>query len=152
MEDTTSFFNLLMNCTRDEALGFRKQIHSGEKDQNQEFSSLLHSHKESHLASGDTYPCLTDNFRVAENTIACLIPEVCQSIREEFRDGVIKCQTTSDVINGHAFFQHQNFQLQNFQGLVHQSLLQIFHHYYHRVYTPLSIFRKQLFFIQNYLV
>ncbi|XP_061188780.1 uncharacterized protein LOC133196952 [Saccostrea echinata] len=36
------------------------------------------------------------NFRVAKNTIACLIPEVCQAICEGFKDEVIKCPTTPD--------------------------------------------------------
>ena len=47
-----------------------------------------------HLASGDKYPSLLYNFRVAKNTITLLIPQVCQFLIEEYKDDVIKCPTT----------------------------------------------------------
>ncbi|XP_060608508.1 uncharacterized protein LOC132760538 [Ruditapes philippinarum] len=43
-----------------------------------------------HLASGEKYHNLMYNFRVAKNTIACLIPEFLQAICEKFKDEVIK--------------------------------------------------------------
>lgn len=47
-----------------------------------------------HLASGDKYPTLQYDFRVASNTICMFIPEVCQAIVEEYKDEVISCPTT----------------------------------------------------------
>lgn len=100
MEDTNSFFNFLRMepAMFDELLqrvgpriqkkdtGWRKALEPGVK-----LAITIR-----HLASGDKYPSLMYNFRVAKNTIACLIPEVCQAICEEFQDEVIKCPTTPD--------------------------------------------------------
>ncbi|XP_041351150.1 putative nuclease HARBI1 [Gigantopelta aegis] len=49
-----------------------------------------------HLASGDKYPTLQYDFRVARNTISMFIPEVCQAIVEEYKDEVTPCPTTPD--------------------------------------------------------
>ena len=49
-----------------------------------------------HLASGDKYPSLMYSFRVAKNTIALLIPEVCQAIIDEYKEEFIRCPTTPD--------------------------------------------------------
>ena len=49
-----------------------------------------------HLASGDKYPTLQYDFRVARNTISTIIPDVCQAVVEEYKDEVISCPTTPD--------------------------------------------------------
>ena len=42
-----------------------------------------------YLASGDSYKSLQNDFRVANNTIAGIIPEVCEAIISEFMDECI---------------------------------------------------------------
>ncbi|XP_071058858.1 uncharacterized protein [Pseudochaenichthys georgianus] len=49
-----------------------------------------------HLASGDNYPSLSYNFRVAPNTISLIINEVCDAIKAEFAAEVIQCPTTTE--------------------------------------------------------
>ena len=49
-----------------------------------------------HLASGDKYPTLQYDFRVARNTICTVIPEVCRAIVAEFKEELIPCPTNSD--------------------------------------------------------
>ena len=49
-----------------------------------------------HLAAGDKYPTLHFGFRVARNTISTFIPELCQTIVEEYKDDVITCLTASN--------------------------------------------------------
>lgn len=94
MEDTNSFFNFLRMepAMFDELLqrvgpriqkkdtGWRKALEPGVK-----LAITIR-----HLASGDKYPSLMYNFRVAKNTIACLLPEVCKAICEEFKDEKVK--------------------------------------------------------------
>jgi len=46
------------------------------------------------LASGDKYPSLMYSFRAARNTISFIIPEVCQTIMEEYNDEAITCPTS----------------------------------------------------------
>ena len=85
MEDTNSFFNFHPRIQKKDT-GWRNALEPGVK-----LAITIR-----HLASGDTYPSLMYNFRVVKNTIACLIPEVCQAICEEFKDDVIECPTTPD--------------------------------------------------------
>ena len=47
-----------------------------------------------HLSSGDKYPTLQFDFRVARNTISIFVPEVCQEIVDEYKGDVISCPTT----------------------------------------------------------
>jgi hypothetical protein len=49
-----------------------------------------------HLASGDKYPTLQYDFRVARNTISVCVPEVCQAIVDEYKHEAISCPTTQD--------------------------------------------------------
>ena len=49
-----------------------------------------------YLASGASYKTLQYSFRVAHNTIASLIPEVCEAIIAEFGEEVLSCPTTPD--------------------------------------------------------
>ena len=49
-----------------------------------------------YLASGDSYRSLQNEFRVANNTIAGIIPEVCEAIIAEFMDECIVCPSTPD--------------------------------------------------------
>ncbi len=43
------------------------------------------------LATGDSYHSLMYGFRVAHNTISCIVREVCTSIIEEYLQEVIVC-------------------------------------------------------------
>ena len=47
-----------------------------------------------YLASGDSYKSLQYDFRVANNTIAGIIPQVCDAIIAEFMDECIVCPST----------------------------------------------------------
>ncbi|XP_063442822.1 putative nuclease HARBI1 [Mytilus trossulus] len=47
-----------------------------------------------HLSSGDKYPTLQYDFRVARNTISMFVPEVCQAIVDEYKVEAISCPTT----------------------------------------------------------
>ena len=49
-----------------------------------------------YLASGDSYKSLQYDFRVANNTIAGIIPEVCEAIIAEFMDECIVCPSTPE--------------------------------------------------------
>ena len=49
-----------------------------------------------HLVSGDKYPTLQYDFRVARNTISVFVPEVCQAIVDEYKHEAISCPTTQD--------------------------------------------------------
>jgi len=49
-----------------------------------------------YLATGDKYPTLMYSFRVARNTVALIIPEVCKAIVEEYKDEVITCPSTPE--------------------------------------------------------
>jgi hypothetical protein len=42
-----------------------------------------------HLASGDKYPTLQYDFRVARNTMSVFIPEVCHAIVDEYKHEAI---------------------------------------------------------------
>ena len=44
-----------------------------------------------HLASGTKYHSMSYGWRVPHNTIALLIPKVCQAIIDEYKDEVMKC-------------------------------------------------------------
>jgi hypothetical protein len=48
------------------------------------------------LATGDKYPTLQYDYRVARNTISLFVPEVCRAIREVLKREVIKCPTTPE--------------------------------------------------------
>ena len=100
MEDVLSFFNFLRMQPEmfDELLNrvgpriqkndtlWRKSVEPGLK-----LAITLR-----HLAAGDKYPTLQFGFRVAQNTISTLIPELCQTIVEEYKDEVITCPTASN--------------------------------------------------------
>ncbi|XP_060566390.1 uncharacterized protein LOC132725307 [Ruditapes philippinarum] len=47
-----------------------------------------------HLASGDSYSSIKWAFRVPSNTMSMFVPEVCQSIIDEYAAEVIACPTT----------------------------------------------------------
>ena len=49
-----------------------------------------------YLATGDKYPTLQYDYRVARNTISLFVPEVCRAITEVYKDEVIKCPTTAE--------------------------------------------------------
>ena len=49
-----------------------------------------------YIATGNSYKSLQYSFRVAHNTIAVFIPEVCQAIVDELQDEVFKFPTTQD--------------------------------------------------------
>ena len=49
-----------------------------------------------HLASGEKYPTLQYDFRVARNTISVFVPEVCQAIVDEYKHEARSCPTTQD--------------------------------------------------------
>ncbi|XP_041359864.1 uncharacterized protein LOC121376099 [Gigantopelta aegis] len=44
-----------------------------------------------YLATGEKYPALQYSYRVSHSTISLFVPEVCQAIRDEFKDEVMKC-------------------------------------------------------------
>lgn len=46
------------------------------------------------LATGDKYPTLQYQYRVARNTISKFVPEVCRAIREEYKTEVVTCPRT----------------------------------------------------------
>ncbi len=45
------------------------------------------------LAAGDSYHSLMYGFHVANNTISCIVREVCSAIIEEYQEEVIACPT-----------------------------------------------------------
>ncbi|XP_050689716.1 putative nuclease HARBI1 [Eriocheir sinensis] len=47
------------------------------------------------LATGDKYPTLQYQYRVARNTISKFVPEVCRAIRKEYKNEVMTCPRTS---------------------------------------------------------
>lgn len=49
-----------------------------------------------YLATGDSYMSLQYGFRVANNTIAGIIPETCEAIIAEYADEVMRCPRTAD--------------------------------------------------------
>ena len=49
-----------------------------------------------HLASGSKYHSMSYGWRVPHNTISLLIPKVCQTIIDEYKDEVMKCPTTAE--------------------------------------------------------
>ena len=49
-----------------------------------------------HLASGDKYPTLQYDFRVARNTICSIIPEVCRAIVLEYKNELIPCPSSPE--------------------------------------------------------
>ena len=49
-----------------------------------------------YLATGDSYQSMQYNFRVADNTIALFIPEVCKAIIDEYQEEVLKCPSTPE--------------------------------------------------------
>ena len=49
-----------------------------------------------HLASGNKYHSMSNGWRVPHNTISLLIPKVCQTIIDEYKDEVMKCPTTPE--------------------------------------------------------
>ena len=52
-----------------------------------------------HLASGDKYPTLQYDFRVARNTICIIIPEVCRAIVLEYKNELIPCPSSPEQKN-----------------------------------------------------
>ena len=48
------------------------------------------------LGTGDKYPTLQYDYRVARNTISIFVPEVCRAITQVYKNEVIKCPTTSE--------------------------------------------------------
>ena len=49
-----------------------------------------------HLASGTKYHSMSYGWRLPHNTISLLIPNVCQTIIDEYKDEVMKCTTTPE--------------------------------------------------------
>jgi hypothetical protein len=99
-EDPASFVNLMRmtpemfdelvlrlspRCTKKDT-NFRKAISPGMK-----IAITLR-----HLATGDKYSSMKFNFRVPQNTISKMVPEVCKAIIAEFKDEVIQCPTTTE--------------------------------------------------------
>ena len=48
------------------------------------------------LASGDSYPSLSYDFRVAKSMICLFVPEVCQAVIQEFSEEAIPIQNTPE--------------------------------------------------------
>lgn len=48
------------------------------------------------LATGDKYPTLQYQFRVAHNTISILVPEVCRAITDVYKNELITCPTSAE--------------------------------------------------------
>jgi hypothetical protein len=65
-----------------------------------------------HLATGDTYRSLSFGFRVAHNTIAQIVPDVCQAIAEEYTAEVCHLPTSEEEWRrvAHGFSTRWNFQ------------------------------------------
>ena len=99
MEDTTSFFNYLrmQPAMFDEILkivGPRIQ----KKDTNLRKCldpGLKLAITIRHLVSGDKYPTLQYDFRVARNTICRIIPEVYRAIVRKYKDELIPCPSSA---------------------------------------------------------
>ena len=49
-----------------------------------------------HLASGDKYASMKFGFRVPHNSISLIVREVCQAIRDTYKDELMTCPTTPD--------------------------------------------------------
>ena len=100
MEDTQSFFNFVRMSPElfDEIL-HRVSPRISRQDTNYR-KALLPGLRLAitlrHLASGDRYPTLQYDFRVARTTIGQIIPDVCQAIVQEFKDEVISCPTSPE--------------------------------------------------------
>ena len=95
MEDTISFFNYLrmQPVMFDEILN-RVGLRIQKKDTNLRKCldpGLKLAITIRHLASGDKYPTLQYDFRVARKTICSIIPEVCRAIVLEYKDELIPC-------------------------------------------------------------
>jgi len=47
-----------------------------------------------YLATGEKYPALQYSYRASHSTISLFVPEVCQAIRDEYKDEVMKCSNS----------------------------------------------------------
>jgi hypothetical protein len=52
----------------------------------------------SYFATGDSYKSLLYSFRVAHNTISCIVSETCEAIKEEFMEEVMTCPSPPDEL------------------------------------------------------
>ena len=100
MEDTTSFFNYprMQPALFDEILN-RVGPRIQKKDTNLRKCldpGLKLAITIRHLASGDKYPTLQYDFRVARNMICSIIPEVCRAIVLEYKDELILCPSSPE--------------------------------------------------------
>jgi hypothetical protein len=49
-----------------------------------------------YLATGDSYMTLQYGFRVSNNAISMIVPDVCEAIVAEYQEEVLVCPTTPD--------------------------------------------------------
>ena len=100
MEDTTSFFNYLrMQPAMFDEIMNRVGPRIQKKDTNLRKCldpGLKLAITIRHLSSGDKYPTLQYDFRVARNTICSIIPEVCRAIVHEYKNELIPCPSSPE--------------------------------------------------------